>query len=89
MKKANEPDPHGRIWMHCEEGLNYSAASLSRFMLFILANNIELGSVYAFAGGKYPREQVCAAVLIHPDKITMFEVEVRAKLRKPPTLVLN
>lgn len=42
-KEQSKPDPYGREWMHCEEGLNFSKASMSRFIMFCLANNVEIG----------------------------------------------
>lgn len=80
-------DPWGRVWMHCEEGLTMTKASMARFMMFCLANKVEFGSIDAFAPD-YPGCQVSAAIRIHPSLIKDFERETKAKLRKPPRLVL-
>lgn len=84
-----KPDDHaGRVWMHCDEGLSYSKASLSRFMMFCLGNNVEIGSVHAF-NAKFPRSQVSAAVRLRPDQFAAFERETGGKLRQPPRINLN
>lgn len=83
-----KPDPFGRVWMHCEEGLTMSNASLARFMSFCLKNNVELGSVSAFQPS-YPRSSVNAAVRLKPDQFAAFERETGGKLRKPPKINLN
>ena len=84
----NEPDIYGRVWMHCESGLTLTKASLSRFMLFILKNKIELGQIYAF-NPKYSNSLVLASIRIRPDQIEAFERETKAKLRHPPEVNLN
>lgn len=81
-------DPWGRVWMHCDSGLNLSKASMARFMMFCLTNKVELGSISAFAP-EYPRCQVSAAIRIHPSLIDAFEKETGGKLRPPPKLSLN
>ena len=86
--KATKPDPHGRVWMHCEEGLTLTGASMQRFVMFCLTNRIEIGDIYPFAPD-YPRSQVSAAIRIHPNQIPEFERVVRAKLRTPPRIKLN
>jgi hypothetical protein len=89
MAEANKPsDPYGRVWMHCEEGLNFSKASMARFMMFCLGNNVEIGSINAFAPD-HPRCQVSASIRIKPTQIAAFESETGGKLRKPAKLVLS
>ena len=85
---AFKPDPHDRVWMHCEEGLTLSKASMSRFVMFCLSNNVEIGSIHPF-NYRYKHSQVSASVRIRPEQFDAFEVEVRAKLRKPPRISLN
>lgn len=81
-------DPWGRVWMHCEEGLSYTKASMSRFMMFCLANKVEFGSIQAFAP-EYSGCQVTAAIRIHPSLVADFEREVKAKLRHPSKIKLS
>lgn len=87
-EQAVKPDYAGRVWMHCDEGLNLSKASMSRFVMFCLCNKVEIGSIHPF-NASYPRSQVSAAVRIHPDQIEAFEAETGGKLRKPPRVSLN
>ena len=86
--EQSKPDPHGRVWMHCEEGLSYSKASLARFMVFCLGNNVEIGGVHAF-NPRFPRSQVSAAVRLKPSQFAAFERETGGKLRNPPRIVLS
>jgi hypothetical protein len=88
MATANKPDPHGRVWMHCEQGLSLSKASMSRFVMFCLLNDIEIGSIYPF-NYHYRNSQVSASVLMKPEQFEAFEAETHGKLRKPPRIVLN
>ncbi|MCJ8334584.1 MAG: hypothetical protein MJH10_10125 [Epibacterium sp.] len=81
-------DPWGRVWMHCEEGLTMTKASMARFMMFCLANKVEFGSIDAF-GPDIRGCQVIAAIRIHPSLIEDFERETGGKLRKPPRAVLS
>lgn len=81
-------DYAGRVWMHCEEGLSMTKASMARFMMFCLRNSVEIGSVHAF-NPKYDRCSVGAAIRIRPDQIETFEFETGGKLRKPPKIQLN
>ena len=83
-----KPDHYGRVWMHCEEGLNYSKASMSRFMMFCLGNNVEIGSIHAF-NANFPRCQVSAAIRLKPELFAAFENETGGKLRPPPRINLN
>jgi hypothetical protein len=87
-QEAVKPDYAGRVWMHCDEGLNLSKSSMSRFIMFCLTNRVEIGSVHPF-NPAFPRSHVSAAVRIHPDLIEAFEVETGGKLREPPRLSLN
>ena len=85
---AEKPDPYGRVWMHCEEGLSMSKASMSRFVMFCLSNNIKIGQIHPF-NYRYKNCQVSASVCIRPDQFDAFEAELRAKLRNPPTISVN
>ena len=88
LKQSVESDPFGRVWMHCEQGLSMTKASMARFILFCLKNKIEIGSVDAFR----PDIRGCsvyASVRIHPEKFSAFETETGGKLRKPPKIKVN
>jgi hypothetical protein len=87
-QQAVKPDYAGRVWMHCEEGLSLSKASMSRFVMFCLTNHIEIGVIYPFAPD-HPQSQVSASVCLKPDQFDAFEAETGGKLRKPPTVSLN
>lgn len=87
-KEQSKPDPFGRVWMHCEEGLNMSNASLARFMKFCLTRNVEIGSVSAFQPS-YRLSAVMAAVRLKPEQFEAFERETGGKLREPPKITLN
>ena len=43
---AMKPDPYGRVWMHCEKGVNLSKSSMTRFVMFCLSNNGEIGTLH-------------------------------------------
>ncbi len=86
--EASKPDIHGREWMHCEEGLAMNKASMARFMLFCLANNVEIGSINAF-NPKYRNSVVLASVRLRPDQFLAFSAETGGVLRKPPKIKLN
>ena len=88
MQNAQKPDPYGRVWMHCEEGLTLSKASMSRFVMYCLTHNVEIGDIHPF-NYRYPRSQVSASVRIRPEQFEAFEVETGGKLRKPPRISLN
>lgn len=88
VHEQSKPDPFGRVWMHCEEGLSMSKASLARFMTFCLKNNVEIGSVYAFQPS-YSRSLVTATVRLKPNQFSAFEKETGGKLREPPIISLN
>ena len=85
---GSEADMYGRVWRHCEEGLSMTKASMARFMMFCLKNNVEIGSVHAF-NANYHGCQVLAAIRLKPEQIEAFEAETGGKLRRPPRLVLN
>lgn len=87
-QQAVKPDYAGRVWMHCEEGLSLSKASMSRFVMFCLTNRIEIGDIYPFSPN-YPRSQVSASVRLRPEQFAAFEAETGGKLRKPPRISLN
>lgn len=86
--KVDKPDPQGRVWMHCEDGLSMSKASMTRFIMFCLTNSVEIGSIHPF-NYRYKNSQVSAAIRIHPDLFQAFETETRGKLRRPPRISLN
>ena len=83
-----KPDPYGRVWMHCEQGLSMSKASLARFLSFCLTGNVEIGSVSAFQP-RYSRSLVLAAVRLLACQFEAFERETGGKLREPPKVHLN
>ena len=85
---AQKPDPHGRVWMHCEQGLSLTKASMSRFVMFCLLNNVEIGSIHPFSH-RFPGSQVSAAIRIKPEQFAAFETETGGKLRKPARISLN
>lgn len=86
--EQSKPDPFGRVWMHCEEGLSMSKASLARFMTFCLRNRVEIGSIDAFAP-RYERSRVSASVRLKPEQFEAFERETGGRLREPSKLHLN
>ena len=81
-------DPYGRVWMHCEEGLSFTKSSVSRFVMFCLQNNIEIGSIHPF-NYKFHGCQVSAVIRIHPSLFEAFERETKGKLRTPPVIHVN
>lgn len=87
-KQENKADHSGRVWMHCEEGLSLTKASMSRFMMYCLSKKVQIGDVYAF-NPKYNRSLVVASVRIKPEQIEDFEMETGGKLKEPPTINLN
>ena len=88
MQNAHKPDPHGRVWMHCEEGLTLSKASMSRFVMYCLTHNVEIGDIHPF-NHHFPRSQVSASVRIRPEQFEDFEAQTGGKLREPPRISLN
>lgn len=87
-QEAVKPDYAGRVWMHSEEGLNLSKSSMTRFVMFCLTNNVEIGSLHPF-NRNFPRSQVSAAVRLKPDQFAAFESETGGKLQPPPRISLN
>ena len=87
-QEAEKPDYAGRVWMHCEEGLSLTRASMARFVMFCLKNNVEIGSISPF-NPRYKRSLVLATVRIHPDLIDSFTEQTGGKLRSPPRISLN
>lgn len=89
LAQENKPEDYaGRVWMHCEEGLSMTKASMARFMMFCLKNHVEIGDVYAFAP-EHDRSSVVASVRLRPGQFKAFERETGGKLRKPPKVKLN
>jgi hypothetical protein len=82
------PDIFGRVWMHCESGLSMTKASMARFMMFVLANRVEIGMVYAFSPN-YKGSLVLASVKLKPEQFEAFERETGGKLRDPIQVHLN
>jgi hypothetical protein len=87
-QEAVKPDYAGRVWMHCEEGLSMTKASMSRFVMFCLRNRIEIGTIHPF-NSNYERSQVSASVRLKPEQFKAFEDETGGKLRAPPRISLN
>lgn len=88
MEQQSKGDLYGRVWMHCEQGLNYSKASMSRFVMYCLGNNVEIGDIWVF-DSKFPRSAVSVSVRIKPEQFDEFEKETGGKLREPPKISLN
>ena len=87
-QEAVKPDYAGRVWMHCEEGLSMTKASMSRFVMFCLRNRVEIGDIHPF-NPNYDRCQVSASVRLKPEQFSAFEAETGGKLREPPRISLN
>jgi len=87
-ENVQKPDPYGRVWMHCEEGLSLSKASMTRFVMHCLTNHIEIGQIHPF-NYRYRDSQVSASVRLKPEQFEGFEKETKGKLRKPPVISLN
>ena len=87
-QEAVKPDYAGRVWMHCEEGLSMTKASMSRFVMFCLRNRIEIGSIYPL-NPNYERCQVSVSIRLKPEQFAAFEAETGGKLREPPRISLN
>ena len=86
--EQGKPDPYGRVWKHCESGLSFTKASMSRFVMFCLSRNVEIGDLHAF-NAKFPGCLVMATVRIKPDQIADFEAETGGRLTDPPKIILN
>lgn len=82
------PDQQGRVWMHVEEGLALSKASMTRFIMFCVLSNVEIGTIWPF-NRAYHGSLVCASVRLKPDQFEAFEKATGGKLRTPPKLNLN
>lgn len=90
MQEQSEPDPYGRVWMHCDCGLSFTKSSMTRFIMFCVGNNVEIGDIMVFGGNPPPpKAAVVASVRIHPDKIGAFERETGGTLKRPPKVCLN
>lgn len=74
--------------MHCEKGLSMSKAIMTRFVMFCLTSNVEIGQLHPF-DYQHRNSQVSASVLIRPDQFEAFEAETGGKLREHPRLSLN
>lgn len=88
LKTSAESDPYGREWMHCEQGLTMTKASMARFMMFCLQHSVEIGSVSAFRPD-IRGASVYASIRIHPDIISDFETATGGKLKRPPVIKLS
>ena len=86
--EASTPDAYGRVWMHCEEGLSMNKASMGRFMLFCLANNVEIGEIRAF-NPRYRNSVVLVTIRLRLDQFFAFSAETGGVLREPPRIKLN
>lgn len=86
-ESQSKPDPFGRVWMHCEQGLSMSNASLARFLSFCLKNNVKIGDMHAL-NPRYPRSHVTASVLLKPSQFEAFEKETGGKLSQPATFAI-
>ena len=84
----NSADIYGRVWMHCESGLALTKASMARFMMFVLKNKVEIGTIYAF-NPRYERSLVLASVRLKPEQFEAFERETGGMLREPIQVQLN
>lgn len=87
-KDYPEKDYLGRVWMHCDSGLSLTKASMARFMIYCLKNNILIGDIYAL-NPKYERSLVCAAVCLRPEHIEEFTRETGGVLTEPAVFKLN
>lgn len=88
LERSSRPDPWGRVWMHCEEGLNLSKASMARFVVHCLQNNIEIGRLDPI-NPNFSRSLVCASVKLKPCQFKEFEKQTGGKLSEPPKLTCN
>jgi hypothetical protein len=87
-KEQEGPDLFGRVWMHCEKGLSLTKASMSRFIMFCVCNNVEIGDIYVF-DRSFPRSHVIASVRLMPEQFAAFESETGGKLREPARMTLS
>lgn len=86
--EQEKPDPYGRVWMHCESGLTFTKASVARFVMFCLTENIEIGAIRPF-NAKFPGCLLMATVRIKSDQVCAFEAATGGKLRLPPKININ
>lgn len=77
----------GRVWMHCESGLKLNKASMARFMMYVLKNDVEIGDIYAFNRNHSNSEVICS-VRLREDQFMEFEQQTGGKLRYPPKIIL-
>jgi hypothetical protein len=82
------PDVYGRVWRACESGLALNKACMSRFIMFVLENRIEVTALSAF-DPKFRNSLVECMVRIKPEQFEAFERETGGKLRELPKLNLN
>ena len=82
------PDMYGRVIKISESGLSYTKASMSRFIMFCLANDVQINDIWVF-NKNFKGSLVCVSLRIHPYLISAFEEETKGILRDPPTLTLN
>jgi hypothetical protein len=87
-QEQTKPDVYGRVYMHCEEGLSFTKASMTRLVMFCLGNNVEITSLHPF-NRHYKGCQVSVVVRIDPMLIESFEKETLGKLREPSKINLN
>lgn len=87
-EQAVKEDYAGRVWMHCDEGLSLSKASMTRFVMHCLTNNMEVGVIHPMTP-HYKNSQVSASVRLRPDQFEEFERVTKGKLQKPPLVSFN
>jgi hypothetical protein len=86
--QPNPPDAFGRIIMHCEQGLSLTKASMTRFIMHCLQNDIEILQTWAF-NKNFRGSLVCVVVRIRPDQVEEFEIKTGGKLRLPVQVHIN
>lgn len=85
MREQEKGDIMGRKWMHCEEGLSYTKSSMTRFIMYCLGNDVEIGDIWVF-NKNYKGSAVIVSVKLRPDQFDDFEKETKGKLREPVTV---
>ncbi len=85
---TDEADHYRRVVRHCESGLSLTKASMTRFVMHCLENNIEICQIWPF-NPRFKGSLVCAVVKLRPDQIEAFEAATGGKLRMPPRVHLN
>ena len=88
LENETKPDLYGRVWMHCDEGLNFSKASMSRFIMFCLANNVKIGDIFVM-NNKYPQSAVSVSIRLKESQFEDFTAETKGILKRPPEISLN